>query len=136
MRFAVAFVALCATVTALPAVDTSSITDLADTSSVVPDTSSIVADTSSVAPDTSDIATRQDHPGPGKNGPLYKLLGQELYHQISLDVHTVGIAVAHLEQELSGTITSIDPDLEPLIRTLLKTVDTLEADLVSLGFNT
>lgn len=136
MRFAAAFIALCATVTALPAVDTSSVTDIVDTSSIVPDTSSIVPDTSSVVPDTSNIAARQDHPGPGKNGPLYKLLGKELYHEISLDLHTVGIAVAHLEQELSGTITSVDPDLHPLIRSLLQAVDTLEADLVSLGFNT
>lgn len=143
MRFAAAFIALCATVSALPAVDTSSLTDIADTSSIVPDTSSVLPDTSSIVPDTSDVvpstsglAARQDHPAGPLQKELIKLIGADAYHDISSALHLVGTNVAKLERELSGTVVSLDPSLQPVIRNLLKQVDTLEADLVSIGFNT
>ena len=126
MRFALFGFALCATVNALPQPqDTSAITGLTN-----------VADTNSLVPDTGSLVPRQDHPaGPGQKA-LIKLLGKDLYHEISLDLHHVGIAVAHLEQEIDQLTISLDPSVGDAIRSLLQQVDTLEADLVSVGFNT
>jgi hypothetical protein len=105
MRFALFGFALCAAVNALPAVDTGS------------------------------LEPRQQHPaGPGRQA-LINLLGKNLYHEVSLDLHQVAIAVAHLEREVAQLTISLDPSLAGAIHQLTTQVDTLEADLVSIGFN-